>query len=152
MYRASRGSVNACIGNGCQEKQHFALLRPHHLGIRRASLRRCGRIFTMTGALGVGNDLLHRIIVEDDADNEKLRLITTIIAILEVLDTSGRLEVDSRHITNKDSGVINDNILPRTAPEESRIHCNWLLNAPEIMFKDLFRMPKAVFFDLYRWL
>ncbi|UPK92439.1 hypothetical protein LCI18_003374 [Fusarium solani-melongenae] len=50
--------------------------------------------------------------------------------------------------------LIEDDIKGHLAREITlaRAYFEWVLEAPELVFRDLFRMPKAVFFDLCKWL
>ncbi|KAF4447953.1 retrotransposon [Fusarium albosuccineum] len=85
-----------------------------------------------------------RLIIEDEAEDD----INRILLALALLD-----QLNRRAPRPADHGDrVTQGELQHTNPALARAHAEWLLNAPEDIFSDIFRMKKAVFLALCRWL
>ena len=89
-------------------------------------------------------EFLVKLLIEDDISMDQERLFR----ILILFD-----EWNRRAPRPRDHGdPVTQGIHQTTNPQLARAHFEWVLEAPELVFRDLFRMPKAVFFDLCKWL
>ena len=87
-----------------------------------------------------------------DEEDEDIRLALLQLACVHIFvpqQLSSRLTGDYHHIDNNED---NHAFQPSANEKAAEDFCNWLLHAPDTMFNDLFRLKKAVFFDLCRWL
>lgn len=97
--------------------------------------------------LGLNTTFIEEIIVEDEDDEDRRIAVGTLALVLTLQSGCKR---HSNLILGGDR--TRDNITYRDQLELSHLYTNWLLEAPDLMFEDLFRMPKGVFLDLCQWL
>ncbi|KAL6353381.1 hypothetical protein LRP88_13873 [Fusarium phalaenopsidis] len=89
-------------------------------------------------------EFLVKLLIEDDISMDQERLFR----ILIIFDEWNRKAPRPR-----DHGdPVTQGTYQTTNPQLARAHFEWVLEAPELVFSDLFRMPKAVFFALCEWL
>lgn len=96
---------------------------------------------------------LRGTIVIDEDRNSELCLSIAALAFFDTIiqNTRGRASLTYR-IAADPNDEDRDNLAIRNNPATSRIYAEWLLDAPKTMFKDLFRMLKAAFRGLCKWL
>lgn len=89
-------------------------------------------------------EFLVKLLIEDDISMDQERLFRVLILLDEWNRKAPRPRDHGDPVTQGTHQTTN--------PQLARAHFEWLLEAPELVFGDLFRMPKAVFFALCRWL
>ncbi|KEY72644.1 hypothetical protein S7711_11543 [Stachybotrys chartarum IBT 7711] len=89
--------------------------------------------------------------VPDDSNDDDLRAAVVILALLQTFQIGAVAAVSQRtweHTPDSEG----DSRSPVANITQARAYGRWLLQAPDRMFKDLFRMKKTVFFELCRYL
>lgn len=93
----------------------------------------------MTDQLGLGVAMGARQVLNED-DTDDLRLAVAALALIETLQIND----------GADRGTVTQRRQRSSA--SSRQRCNLILRGPDVIFKDIFRMPKVVFYHLLNWL